>query len=52
MSTKGTPKRSFRCDDPLWDKASTRAEQRGDNLSEILRRALTDYAAPDPDRAA
>lgn len=41
--SKGTPKRSIRVDDELWDKAKEVADERGDNLSTILRIALINY---------
>lgn len=41
--SKGTPKRSIRVNDPLWDKAKEVAAERGDDLSTILRIALIDY---------
>ena len=42
--SKGTTKRSIRIEDELWDKAKAQAEYRGDNLSDIIRAALRDYA--------
>jgi len=41
--SKGTPRRSIRIDDPLWDKAQQIAAERGGNLSAIIRTALIDY---------
>ena len=40
--------RAFRCDNPTWEAASRRAEQRGENLSAELRRFLRRYARPRP----
>lgn len=41
--SKGTPLRAVRVDDPLWDEARTVAQERDDNLSEIIRQALRNY---------
>lgn len=43
MPTKGTTQHSIRIPDPLWHAALTLARERGENLSEIIRRALNDY---------
>jgi len=40
----GTTRRTVRIDDDLWDAARTVADESGDNLSEVLREALIDYA--------
>lgn len=40
--SKGTARRSIRVGD-LWDKAQQVAEERGDNLSDIIRQALEQY---------
>jgi len=37
--------RAVRVPDKIWDAAKAKAEERGDNLSEIIRRALEKYAA-------
>lgn len=39
-----TPIRTFRIPDDLWSAAQAKAEERGDNLSEVVRRALQRYA--------
>lgn len=41
--SKGTPRRSVRIPDDEWNAALAIATERGDNLSDILRRALTQY---------
>lgn len=40
--SKGTTRRSIRVGD-LWEEAQQVANQRGDNLSDIIRRALEKY---------
>ena len=39
-----TPHRSIRVPTPLWERAQTRAAERGENLSTVIRRALEEYA--------
>ena len=39
----GTPRRGVRVEDALWLPALTIAKQRGENLSDIIRKALHDY---------
>ena len=41
--SKGTPRRSIRIDDELWEKAQGIASQRDENLSDIIRKALEAY---------
>jgi hypothetical protein len=41
--SRGTKQRGFRCEDELWGKAKEVADQRGDNLSDVLRQALETY---------
>jgi predicted transcriptional regulator len=41
--SKGTPKRSIRIDDALWDRATEVAAERDDNLSAVVRKALENY---------
>jgi predicted transcriptional regulator len=41
--SKGTPKRSIRIDDELWDRATEVAAKRDENLSAIIRKALENY---------
>jgi len=40
--SQGTTRRSIRVGD-LWDKAQQVANQRGDNLSDVIRQALESY---------
>lgn len=44
--SKGTTKRSIRIG-ALWDEAKEIADQRGDNLSDIIRQALEKYVQGD-----
>lgn len=41
----GTPRRTIRVADELWTTAQQIAEERGEDLSAVLRRALEDYVA-------
>lgn len=43
LMSRGTKQRNFRAEDELWDKAKEVADERGDNLSDILRQALANY---------
>lgn len=38
-----TPLHSFRCPDDLWEAAKAKAEERGENLSEELRKMVERY---------
>lgn len=38
-----TPTRTFRCPDPLWLAALAKAAERGENVSDVIRRALERY---------
>lgn len=40
-----TPRRTIRIPDQLWLNAQTRADSRGENLSDIIRQALQRYLA-------
>lgn len=40
----GTPRRTVRVPDDVWEAAQRKAEERGDNLSEVIRKALERYA--------
>lgn len=42
-NSAGTPKRAFRVPDELWFAALEKAEERGENLSEVIRAALVRY---------
>ncbi|WP_352231328.1 ribbon-helix-helix domain-containing protein [Paenarthrobacter sp. R1] len=43
--SKGTKVRTVRIDDALWDAAQAKAAEQGENLSEIIRGALTEYVS-------
>ena len=43
MPTKGTTHRTVRVDDALWTAALRTAKANGENLSEIIRKALVEY---------
>ena len=45
-----TPQRTVRVPDEVWDAAKAKATKRGDNLSDVIRRALQQYAGLNPDR--
>lgn len=38
-----TPHRTIRVPDELWDAAKQKADERGDNLSEVIRSGLERY---------
>lgn len=38
-----TPQRTIRIPDKTWEAAKAAAEQRGDNLSEVIRKSLERY---------
>lgn len=42
-NTPGTPRRTIRVPDPLWTAAAAKAEERGESVSDVLRRALERY---------
>lgn len=42
-NTPGTPRRSIRVPDQLWQAAQAKAEERGEDLSAVLRAALEKY---------
>jgi len=43
MPSKGTPTHTVRIPDDLWTTALILARSRGENLSDIIRQALTHY---------
>jgi hypothetical protein len=43
MERGTTPPRSVRVPDDLWQAAKARAEDRGETVSDVLVRALTNY---------
>lgn len=54
MATRSaTPARHLRIADDIWDAASDRAVLNGETVSDVVRRALADYAdLPSPERPA
>lgn len=46
--SKGTTHRTVRIEDGLWAAARQVADQRGESLSEIIRRALMEYVEKGP----
>ena len=38
-----TPQRTVRIPDALWEAAKAKAEERGENLSDVIRKALERY---------
>ena len=42
----GTPLRNVRVPDDLWQAAMAKAAERGETLSDVLRRALERYVKP------
>jgi hypothetical protein len=50
-ATRNTPTRTlhtFYCDELIWRRASARAHAENTTVSDVLRDALTDYAAKAP----
>ncbi len=43
-----TPRRTVRVPDDVWRPAARKARDNGENLSEVIRRALADYLREDP----
>lgn len=41
--SRGTPRRTVRIDDALWDDALAAAAERGETLSDIIRERLAGY---------
>ena len=41
--SKGTTRRSIRVEDELWSAAQQKAAAQGTNLSEVIRRLLTEW---------
>lgn len=39
-----TPQRTVRVPDDVWSAAKAKADERGENLSEVIRKALQRYA--------
>lgn len=42
-NTPGTPRRTIRIPDDLWDAAVAKAEERGESVSDVIRKALERY---------
>jgi hypothetical protein len=42
-NTPGTPRRTIRVPDALWDAAAAKAEENGESVSDVIRRALERY---------
>lgn len=42
-NTPGTPRRTIRVANELWDAAQAKAEERGESVSDVIRRALERY---------
>lgn len=40
---RGTPIRTVRIPDSLWEEAQAAASERGENLSDVIREALREY---------
>ncbi len=43
-----TPRRTVRVPDDVWQPAARKARDNGENVSEVIRRALADYLREDP----
>lgn len=43
MNDSRTPQRTVRVPSEVWDAAKATAERRGDNLSDVIRKALLRY---------
>jgi predicted CopG family antitoxin len=48
MPGRGTRMRAVRIPDELWQAALTEAKRRGESLSDVIRRALSEYITPSP----
>lgn len=42
-NTPGTPRRTIRVSDELWNAAAAKAEERGEDVSTVIRKALERY---------
>lgn len=45
-----TPARAVRVEDGLWRAVAQRADERGETISDVVRRALRAYLATEADR--
>ena len=43
--SRGTARRTVRVTDELWDAAQKLAEENGETVSDVIRRALEEYTA-------
>jgi len=48
--SRGTPHRTIRLEDDLWEQSKETAKGRGENLSEVIRRALIEDNKPLEDK--
>lgn len=48
----GTPRRTYRADDELYEAAQAKAAARGETLTDVILRALRAYTGPWPNRDA
>ena len=46
--SRGTTHRTVRIEDALWDAAKTAAKENGENVSDIIRKALQQYVDQHP----
>lgn len=44
MTDNHTPRRTVRVPDHVWDSAVAKAKERGETVSDVIRRALERYA--------
>jgi predicted DNA-binding protein len=49
MPTRGTQQRPVRVSDDLWKPALAKAQEKGETLSAVIRRALERYLAEEED---
>lgn len=49
--SKGTTHRTVRIEDGLWEAAKALADERGDNLSDVIRQGLRAYVATQTETA-
>lgn len=47
-NTPGTPRRTVRVPDEVWEAAQAKAAERQETLSDVIRRALETYAEETP----
>ncbi|MGH3828065.1 MAG: hypothetical protein ACRDQX_12985 [Pseudonocardiaceae bacterium] len=49
MTSEGTARRSIRIPDEIWRPAVRKAQERGETVSDVLRRALIAYLGDNTD---